>query len=396
LAKNKVYFLFDFRNKIVYNISYKLFEQFRTVLKGMKELKQTINGRLSQQGVVYQALRKRVIDGVYGEDGKLPSLRELAAEFRTSPGSARLALLCLEQEELLRSQNGIGYFVRSRNAIQRILLLEAGIHDHLFSNFFQAIQQKISEASSMVLLVESVDKCFRPEGADPSALLKKINLHLSSGLDACFFDGEKAWGITPDVFRGFSERTRMFYYMSAYPHFLEAGIPGVSVDWHAAGYMSAHHLLECGCRCVVCDFTPDTAFRQGVKDALNVSNYEVALYFTDPRAPLENSQSRSAFAMKKVDGYIAASDARVFNNLDFFKTCGYTCSDDLAMIGCYNTPWTTEFGMQLSSLDVRPEIQIEMVWDMFTYRRPAIQAVLPPVLVKRDSTMNFKPKNWPL
>ncbi|NMA42815.1 MAG: GntR family transcriptional regulator [Oligosphaeraceae bacterium] len=355
--------------------------------------KNIMSKALSHQSTVYQILRERVLDGVYGEDGKLPSLRELAQEFKISPCTVRLALLRLEQDELLKAQNGVGYFIRSRKPVQRILLLESAIQEHLFSRFFQAIQAKVAAEPSILLQVESLDCCYQPEGADPSSVLAKFDFILANGLDACFFDGEKVWGITPEQFKAYASKTRMFYYMSGYPAFLQTGIPGVSVDWHIAGYMVAHHLLEIGCRNILCEFTPDTAFRQGVKDALEVSNHNVKLHFTDPRTSLTNSEAGALFRTKQIEGYITCSDSLVIQHLDFFKECGYTLEGDLATVGCYNTPWATEFGFQLTSLDIKPEEQIELVWQMFTDKYLPSQITLPPALVKRASTQNFKLRN---
>lgn len=86
---------------------------------------------LSYQERVYRDLKEHIRAGTFAETGKLPSLRELSANYGFSMGSIRQALQLLESEHLITPHHGRGYFIDQPTGNRRVLLLESGIHDHL-------------------------------------------------------------------------------------------------------------------------------------------------------------------------------------------------------------------------------------------------------------------------
>lgn len=66
--------------------------------------------RRSQPALAYEALRARILAGVYAPDEKL-KVRDLAAEFSFSPGSVREALSRLVPEQLVVSREQRGFVV---------------------------------------------------------------------------------------------------------------------------------------------------------------------------------------------------------------------------------------------------------------------------------------------
>ncbi len=74
---------------------------------------------------VARDLRARVLDGTYAPDVKMPSLREVEAEFDVSRATSRAAYQVLISEGLVEGRFGGGYYVRSyrpiiRHGIQRL------------------------------------------------------------------------------------------------------------------------------------------------------------------------------------------------------------------------------------------------------------------------------------
>ena len=61
------------------------------------------------------ALSERISDGTLGVGDKLPSVRELAAEAGVNVNTARAVYARLEREGLIRSEQGRGTFVTSRD-----------------------------------------------------------------------------------------------------------------------------------------------------------------------------------------------------------------------------------------------------------------------------------------
>lgn len=65
---------------------------------------------------IYRQLRDRVValilDGVLGEGDPLPSVRNVAAEYRVNPITVLKAYQELTDEELVEKKRGLGMFVR--------------------------------------------------------------------------------------------------------------------------------------------------------------------------------------------------------------------------------------------------------------------------------------------
>jgi GntR family transcriptional regulator len=75
---------------------------------------------------IYRQLRDRVVamilDGVLGEGDPLPSVRNVAAEYRVNPLTVLKAYQQLVDEQLVEKRRGLGMFV---NTGARALLLKA-------------------------------------------------------------------------------------------------------------------------------------------------------------------------------------------------------------------------------------------------------------------------------
>ncbi len=172
---------------------------------------------LTHQERVYQELKKRIIGGEFDASGKLPSLRSMVSTYQASAGSIRQALLKLESDHLISPQHGRGYYVSKSSKAVRILLVESGIHDHLFSEYVEAFQRLVYELPSGMLQIVSAEPCAKKELARPKELLERLDMHLESGVDVCFFDGEKAWGIEPSDFTALQQKTQLYFYNCGYP-----------------------------------------------------------------------------------------------------------------------------------------------------------------------------------
>ncbi len=69
----------------------------------------TISGSIYEQIVDY--VHRQILRGVWSEDARLPSVRELAVELEVNPNTVQRAYTLLQDRELIRNQRGVGYFV---------------------------------------------------------------------------------------------------------------------------------------------------------------------------------------------------------------------------------------------------------------------------------------------
>src|SRR3977135_3862008 len=92
----------------------------------MVELKHRMDSEWNDSQPIYRQLRDRVVamilDGVLKEGDPLPSVRNVAAEYRVNPLTVLKAYQGLVDEQLVESERGRGMFV---NAGARDLLLKA-------------------------------------------------------------------------------------------------------------------------------------------------------------------------------------------------------------------------------------------------------------------------------
>lgn len=63
---------------------------------------------------------KRVLEGAYLPDQRIPSVRELAVEVEVNPNTVMRSYERLQQNEIIYNKRGVGYFI-SPNARQVIL-----------------------------------------------------------------------------------------------------------------------------------------------------------------------------------------------------------------------------------------------------------------------------------
>ena len=70
------------------------------------------------------------------------------------------------------------------------------------------------------------------------------------------------------------------------------------------------------------------------------------------------------------------------------RELGRTIGKDIALLGYYNTPWTTVLHPELSSINVFPEKIVETVCDMyFNSSEDKQRFVLPEVIVRESSSL---------
>ncbi len=68
------------------------------------------DGRSIYQQIV-EYVQIQILRGVWGEEARLPAVRELAVELGVNPNTVQRSYSTLQDEELIYNQRGVGYFV---------------------------------------------------------------------------------------------------------------------------------------------------------------------------------------------------------------------------------------------------------------------------------------------
>ena len=115
---------------------------------------------------IYRQLRDRavalILDGVVGEGDPLPSVRNVAAEFRVNPLTVLKAYQQMVDEQLIESRRGRGMFVKPG---ARDLLL-AGERQKFLSEQWPRIHETIQRLG--LTREELLDAASRPSTTDDS------------------------------------------------------------------------------------------------------------------------------------------------------------------------------------------------------------------------------------
>jgi GntR family transcriptional regulator len=89
-----------------------------------EKLRPNIDGDWNDNQPIYRQLRdlvvSRILDGTLDEGGALPSVRNVAAEYRINPLTVMKAYQQLVQEDLVEMRRGLGMYVKT--GAQKLLL----------------------------------------------------------------------------------------------------------------------------------------------------------------------------------------------------------------------------------------------------------------------------------
>ena len=333
----------------------------------------------SHQERIYNLLAQRILDGQYTPGEKLPSLRELAKELYSTPGTVRQALLKLQEKEIIYSRHGCGYFVAAKNfhASKNILIIEQTGNVHLYSNFLHELCNCIQEYPEYSIILENplkYQKC-------PDKLYERL-LAIADKLEAVFFNGE--YTVLPqEAFAELKKRTKLFYYFNTNTAFTMTGIPGVSTDWTHGQYIAIRHLIECGCRRIL--LLTGLVEHEGAWAAVRDSNEDVVLLFAQELEDFFEMLRTETF-----DAVYCLQDTIAIQAVQQLKKQGFKIPGDIAVAGYYDTPWSQHPDCPLTSVCVCESEMIRKLFNLFIQQRKDLQLLQLPFLKIRESTSAFK------
>ncbi len=103
-----------------------------------------------------EIIQMQIVSGKYQAGGRLPSVRELAAEASVNPNTMQKALAELERNGLINTQRTSGRTVTEDH--EKIRLTRAALADEYIRNFFHMMKELGYSEEEIVTLVEQVLK----------------------------------------------------------------------------------------------------------------------------------------------------------------------------------------------------------------------------------------------
>ena len=103
-----------------------------------------------------EEIELRIVSGLYPPGGKLPSVRELAADASVNPNTMQRALVELESQGLLFSQRTSGRFVTENE--ERIMSTKDTLAIDLINEFLQQMSNLGYTREQTVALLKSMEE----------------------------------------------------------------------------------------------------------------------------------------------------------------------------------------------------------------------------------------------
>ena len=342
----------------------------------------TMKKSQSNQDRIYQILLDNIKKGVYPQSQIMPSLRDLAKQLYSTPGTVRHALLKLQNDGFVTARRGSGYYVNKEfggNKNNVLILERLTGSKHLFSSFINEFYSNFQQYPEYSIYLEDILRYQE----QPDKLAERLKVY-AKNLDAIFCNGEEMRILPTEVIAELHKHTKLYYYYRARHNAVTAGIPGVGTDWNHGQYIAIQHLIACGCRRILLCLL-DFSRYDGAAAAVRDSGEDVTLIYAK-----NDDDFLKKMKTEKFDAIFCFQDYTAIKGIHRLRQLGYKIPGDIAVVGYYNTPWSTHPDCPITSVNICEEEMIRRIVDMFTGKREEEQILLLPKLEIRASTSEYK------
>lgn len=203
---------------------------------------------------VMEDLRMHIEKGDFADANKLPTEDNLCTRYGVSRQTVRHALSLLEQEGLIRRQQGSGsHIVRAETASPRqrvIAVITTYISDYIFPSILREIETVLAKNNSRPMLFATQNQVI----SERNVLTSLLSL---PQLDGILVEGTKTALPNPnlDLYRKLLARNIPIVFMNG--NYRELEVPSVLDDNFGGGYMLVQHLYNKGHRNIAGVFKSD-------------------------------------------------------------------------------------------------------------------------------------------
>lgn len=329
--------------------------------------------------------------GVFTPGGRLPTMRELAKRFQTTPVTLSKSIELLERDGWLRCKHGRGIFAseklpKSAKLNVAILLNTQG---HLFATLFMSLLNQLQEHDHGVLPIDL------PHGAHVPGNLKHDRLQraFQANPDGLLIDGDAHFPFGA-LHSGMAEKaTFIFRYET------ELDIPGanrITPDFHSIGALAAEHLILQGSeRLIFLGFLDPLGL-----DGLGYPySYQRQIWegfsrkVNEYKAPCqtilqEHSQlcSKLFSALRAGTGFFCVGDYRAVGIYQLCAQMNLRIGEDVPILGLFNTPWCHNLTPALSSISVNEAELARQALLLLEARAHGTIIKIPSDIIVREST----------
>ncbi len=365
-----------------------------------------MNTGLYKYEQVAARLRERIAAGAYA-NGRLPRDGQLAAEFNVSKVPVNRALNLLREEGLLERVKGHGTFVRDGSR-PLTLLQQVGVmtprHDHFYGPLHEAICSELLRKDCFALSVHNAG--LTEDWAPPESTRRAIRRLLGAPIRGLIVNGLFYWR-----FRFLEEIERPTVIVHCFD--ADGPLPGPAVLTDLAGGIASgvEHLVDLGHRRIALmtvrlpaelescsaehyDRTPLGQISNGYRRAMEQHGMAAELRIVEKQRNIFSTPElrhtelvRLLTATPRPTAVICQSDTLAVQVGHVATELGLKLPDDLALVGLYNTPWSHEGPIPLTSIDCGLEelARLAVALLLAGDQEPRLQYVQPKLIIRKSS-----------
>ena len=350
---------------------------------------------MAKYQVLADALRQKMIEGIFSPGKKLPSEYELQNQFQVSRQTVRNALELLEKQGFVRSRQGSGTYVLDREAEEqqkskRIAVVTTYVDNYIFPKIIQGIESVLAKEGFQVQIAFTGNHIWKEE-----MILKDL---LEQDLRGLIIETTKSALPNPNLSlyqRLQEKRIPILFINSCYP---ELACPVVSLQDEEAGSLAAQCLLSHGHKKIGGFFKLDDG--QGVRryqgfvktlrdGGLRPLEENILWFDTEDALDFGGMEERILKRLGTCTGILCYNDSTSFEVIEILKRHGIFVPEDVSVVSVDNTDLAMLGEVGLTSVhhpkEKLGEKAAKQLISMIHGNMPGSSYEFKPYLVERDS-----------
>lgn len=310
--------------------------------------------------VLAQFLRESVMLNAKNNSYKLPSERELTARFGVSRQTVRRAMLDLEQEGLITSRRGSGYYAANTgfSSHAQIAVITSFTDEYIFPGILRDMETVLGSRGYTLQTFATLNRVSAER-----EILQQLISHPVGGI---LVEGSKTALPNPnmDLYQSLHKMgIPIVFFQGNYPAL--SYLPSVTDDNYAGGYRLAKYLIDKGRKNIGGIFKSDdvqgperySGMMNAIRDAgLSMPDHSICWYDSIQRSRLIDGRDTSMLSaiMKEnlplADAVICYNDEIAYHLIKYLTDIGKKVPEDIAVASFDNSYYSRISPVPVTSL----------------------------------------------
>lgn len=299
----------------------------------------------TKYNMVKQAVKSKIIEGIYTPHQKISSESELMKEFGVSRHTVRLAIGDLVTKEWLYREQGSGTFCADRSKLnnqqnimqqKNIAIVTTYISDYIFPSIIRGAETKLSEGGYQVSLF-STDNNQENE----RDILEKI---LSQQFAGVIVEPTKSAYSNPNIMYYLNLERLSIPYIMINSYYDELEPVSIVTDDEKGGFLQTEHLIKLGHRKIIgCFKTDDTQgtkrmkgyFQAHRKYDIPINPAYIITYNTEEKntKPIEELDKILDSKEETITGLVCYNDELALNFIEILRKRDIQVPENISIVG---------------------------------------------------------------